>query len=162
MAKSGQTVTYASNDDGAKQKGVAWPTSRFTDNGNGTVTDTLTGLIGLKNANCVNSTAWSAALTAAATLNTGECGLTDSSAEGNWRLPQAEELSSLIDYGKFSPALPVGHPFSTVQSAAYWSSTTVSGTTSNAMTVHLGAGSIDSQTKTVSLSTYTWPVRGGQ
>ena len=34
------------------QKGVAWPNPRFTDNGNGTVTDNLTGLIWLKNANC--------------------------------------------------------------------------------------------------------------
>ena len=34
------------------KKGVAWPNPRFTDNGNGTVTDNLTGLIWLKNANC--------------------------------------------------------------------------------------------------------------
>ena len=32
------------------QVGVPWPNPRFTDNGDGTVTDNLTGLIWLKNA----------------------------------------------------------------------------------------------------------------
>ena len=52
LPKTGQTTSYAAGDDGALQKGVAWPNPRFTDNGNGTVTDNLTGLIWLKNANC--------------------------------------------------------------------------------------------------------------
>ena len=38
-------------EDGEHQKGVAWPNPRFTDNGDGTVTDNLTGLIWLKDAN---------------------------------------------------------------------------------------------------------------
>jgi hypothetical protein len=48
VPKTGQTTSYASGDDGALQKGVAWPTPRFTDNSNGTVTDKLTGLIWMK------------------------------------------------------------------------------------------------------------------
>ena len=51
VPKTGQTTIYAAGDDGALQKGVAWPTPRFTDNDNGTVTDNLTGLIWMKNAN---------------------------------------------------------------------------------------------------------------
>ena len=52
VPKSGQTSSNATGDDGDLQRGVAWPDPRFTDNGDGTVTDNLTGLIWLKNANC--------------------------------------------------------------------------------------------------------------
>ena len=50
VAATGQSFSYASGDDGAQRKGVAWPASRFTDNTDGTVTDHLTGLIWLQNA----------------------------------------------------------------------------------------------------------------
>src|SRR5215831_9628931 len=52
VPRTGQTTSYAARDDGALQKGVALPTPRFTNNNNGTITDNLTGLIWLKNANC--------------------------------------------------------------------------------------------------------------
>lgn len=48
LPQSGQTVSYASGDDGNLQKGVAWPTPRFIDIGDGTMADTLTGLIWAK------------------------------------------------------------------------------------------------------------------
>ena len=51
VPKTGQTTAYAAGDDGTLQKGVASPTPRFTDHGNGTVTDNLTGLIWTKDAN---------------------------------------------------------------------------------------------------------------
>lgn len=41
----------------------------------------------------------------------------------NWRLPNIRELESLIDPGRHSPALMDGHPFETIQTG-YWSSTT--------------------------------------
>lgn len=39
---------------------------------------------------------------------------------GGSRLPEVTELISLVDYSKFSPALPEGNPFQGVQSM-YWS-----------------------------------------
>ncbi|MGC9023085.1 MAG: hypothetical protein ACP5J5_08205, partial [Dissulfurimicrobium sp.] len=51
LPRTGQTQSYGARDDGALQMGATLPTPRFTDNGNGTVTDNLTGLIWLKNAN---------------------------------------------------------------------------------------------------------------
>jgi hypothetical protein len=39
------------------------------------------------------------------------CGLTDHSVAGDWRLPNRNELTSPLDLGTFSPALPSGHPF---------------------------------------------------
>ena len=62
VEKTGQTTSYAAGDDGDLEKGVTWPSPRFTDNTNGTVTDNLTGLIWLKNANCFGEKSWSAAL----------------------------------------------------------------------------------------------------
>jgi hypothetical protein len=69
---------------------------RFLDNSDGTVTDECTGLIWLKVASCYGSLPWEVAVTFAAGLNSGECGLSDGSIEGDWRLSNIEEL---IDIG---------------------------------------------------------------
>jgi len=160
VTKTGQITSSATGDDGNLQKGVAWPTPRFTDNGNGTVTDNLTGLIWLENANCFSSRAWADALSDANTLNSGECGLSDGSAEGEWRLPNVRELQSLIDYGRWDPALPSGHTFSGVQSGFYWSSTTLADGTAYAWLVGLYYGGVGNGNKAGTF--YVWPVRGGQ
>ena len=171
VPKTGQTACWDSSgnpigcpgtgQDGEYQKGVAWPNPRFTDNGNGTVTDNLTGLIWLKNANCYGAQTWANALLSAKTLNSGECGLSDSSAEGDWRLPSVRELQSLIDYSRYDPPLPSGHPFTGVQHYSYWSGTTrVYNTTSTAWYVSLGDGNTSYDLK--SGTTNVWPVRGGQ
>ena len=41
VTQTGQTTIYATGDDADLQKGVALPNPRFTDNGDGTVTDFL-------------------------------------------------------------------------------------------------------------------------
>ena len=63
VAKTGQTISYENYDDGYYQKGVEWPSPRFNDNGDGTITDNLTGLIWLKNAACFAIRTWFEALT---------------------------------------------------------------------------------------------------
>jgi len=55
VPKTGITVTLAAGDDGALEKGVAWPNPRFITGTTGVGTDTLTGLIWLKNANCTDT-----------------------------------------------------------------------------------------------------------
>ena len=97
---------------------------RFTDNGDGTVTDNLTALIWLKNANCFGAKNWATALSDANALASGSCGLSDGSIAGGWRLPNGNELHSLIDLAQSNPALPAGHPFTGVQVNLYWTSTT--------------------------------------
>lgn len=62
VPKTGQTEKYVDGGDGECQKGVALPNPRFTDNEDGTVTDNLTGLIWLKNANCDGPKTWANAL----------------------------------------------------------------------------------------------------
>jgi Protein of unknown function (DUF1566) len=43
---------------------------------------------------------------------------------GDWRLPNRNELLSLINFETFDPALPAGLSFSHFPVAKYWSSTT--------------------------------------
>lgn len=148
-------------DDGALHEGVALPNPWFTDNGDGTVKAYLTGLIWLKNANGFGVRAWATAMTDCATLNSGELGLSDGSTEGDWRLPTVKELQSLIDFGRSSPALPSGHPFTGVQLDAYWSSSTGSaGLADFAWRVYLHNGDAGYNGKTG--THYVWPVRGGK
>lgn len=159
-AKTGQTTSVETGDDADLEKGVDWPSPRFTDNSDGTVTDNLTGLIWLKNANCYGPRNWSTALSDAAALANDTCGLTDGSSAGDWRLPHVRELHSLIDFSQFGPALLSGHPFTAVQSNYYWSSTTRASSMSDAKNVYLLDGNVRSTSKTN--INYVWPVRGGQ
>jgi hypothetical protein len=159
VAKTGQSTSYATGDDGELKKGVAWPTPRFKDNGNGTVTDNLTGLIWTKHASCFGLRTWSEALSDCNTLASGGCELTDGSSPGDWRLPNIRELHSLIDFGEYNPALPSGHPFTNVQSFGYWSSTTYALSTNNAWLVDFYYGYVYDYGK--SSSYYVLAVRGG-
>lgn len=161
VPKTGQTTSDATGDDGDLEMGVEWPSPRFTDNGDGTVTDNLTGLVWLENANCFGTRNWTGALSDANGLATGSCGLTDGSSAGDWRLPNVREMQSLIDYGVDFPALPDGHPFTGVQSDRYWSSTTNAYYTSYAWSVYLSFGSVSYSTMSNTWC-YVWPVRGGE
>ena len=70
--------------------------NRYVDCGNGTVTDTVTGLIWLKDATCLGSAPWAAANDLASSLAHGRCGLTDQSVAGDWRLPTIEEWVATV------------------------------------------------------------------
>jgi hypothetical protein len=65
-----------------------------------------------------------------------------------WRLPSIVELASLIDLNVTQgPTLPPGHPFTTVQSAVYWSATTPSSFSAIALVVYFNGGSVSSRNK---------------
>jgi hypothetical protein len=134
-----------------------WSGTRFTDNNDGTVTDNLTGLIWLKNANSLSgSTIWASALSYCNNLEAG--GYTD------WRLPNINELHSLVDLsGESNPALLDGHPFTNVvcEGYVYWSSTThESFSYSNAFRADMGYGYVGIDGKDIFYN-FVWPVRGG-
>jgi len=179
VPKTGQTTCYMDNgteidcagtgQDGDHQAGVPWPNPRFTDNGDGTVTDNLTGLIWLKNANCFGTRTWTQALSDCNGLESPSCGLSDNSTAGDWRLPNVKELQSLIDFEYYGPALPntagtgkwtEGDSFTGVQSSEYyWSSTTLADYPAIAWYVFMSHGAVVYISKTN--SRYVWPVRGG-
>jgi len=85
---------------------------RYVDCGNGTVTDAVTGLVWLKAADCFDYSGWAEAQTAASHLANGQCGLTDGSAAGDWRLATTDEWTATVQAaaslgctGNLSPAL---------------------------------------------------------
>ncbi len=182
VPKTGQTATVPLNpapisSDGQLGKGVAWPNPRFTDNGDGTVTDNLTGLVWLQNANCFGLKSWTEALAFAQALydgwtgdgSGGDCDLTDGSTVTQWRLPNRRELDSLLALQYSNPALSndagdgkwtsgAGSTFTGVQSSYYWSSTTYAGNTNSAWSVNLNLGDVFFDNKTTG-SYYVWPVR---
>lgn len=181
VPQTGQTICYdststtnniipcaGSGQDGEIQAGVSQPGSRFTDRDDGTVIDNLTGLIWLKDANCFGGANWADAINAARTLQNGDCGLSDGSSIGWWRLPNLRELMSLINYAYRNPALSNaagtgqwqdGDPFTNVLGYGYkyWSSTTSVYRVTDAWEITIdtgwyGAGGKDDDS-------YVWPVR---
>lgn len=150
-------ITPAISPSDGGYSAPAWTGVRFTNNGDGTVTDNLTGLIWLRRANCLIR-GWDSALATVNGLANGSCGLSDGSSAGDWRLPNLNELLSLVDSTQSNPALPNNHHFSGVQSAFYWTSTTENYRL-RAYGVDMSVGGIRYELK--GYSTYVWPVRGG-
>ena len=108
--------------------------ARFKDNGDGTLTDSRTGLIWLKNANCTtfferdqsggkNSRSWHEARVAASRLADGFCGLSDKSSAGDWRLPTRDELLEISKDVSSKEPWTAGDAFTGLQSFYYWSAT---------------------------------------
>ncbi len=179
-AKTGQTDCWESpgtlvactdtGQDGDLRRGVRWPSPRFINNGDGTVTDELTGLIWMQNANCgKNAVTRDVALTYANAFYDGygfpmamlDCGLSDLSRPGDWRLPNRFELESLLDLGQTGPALPAGHPFINVESGYYWSSSYNSyyADLGIGWAVHFSAGAVQSRSWALE-PCYVWLVKG--
>ena len=157
---------------------------RFRDQGRGTVIDNETRLIWLKNANCAGSTnpddgkttwdnacKWVEELKECGTMNGQPSGDTSyrGSHQRDWRLPNIEELNSLIDDRFENPALSnadgdeqwkEGDPFINVQSDNYWSSSTDEGNTSYGWSADLNIGFEGDYCESDDF--YVWPVRGKQ
>ena len=112
---------------------------RFTDMGDGTIRDNVSGLIWLKDASCDNlphtedgNADWMHAVVAAAVLTSGTCGLTDGSKAGDWRLPSKAEWEAFMSAVYIDPALvntvgdaqwSEGDAFTGVLSDPYWTIT---------------------------------------
>jgi len=122
----------------------------FVDNGNGTVSDTSTGLTWQQDTpdDVVN---WEQALAYCESLALG--GATD------WRLPTIKELRSLVDFSRNNPAIDITR-FPNTLPSFYWSSTTYATTTSSAWGVFFLNGSGSSSNK--ASITRVRAVRGGQ
>lgn len=100
----------------AKSDDPDWTEPRFECLSSG-VHDRFTGLLWQPRASLTTGTVnWREALDAVDRLN-HEFG------SRSWRLPNINELESLVDYTQFSPALPETYPFVEV-GRIYWSSTT--------------------------------------
>jgi hypothetical protein len=154
LPRTGQTNSYYAGDDGALRAGVPWPEPRFTNHGNGTATDWLTGLMWATDGNLVASRdpafdqdgtagdgvlTWFHALQYIEKLN-AESGL----GCNDWRMPNVIEMLSLVDHGRANPALPVGHPFTNVADW-YFTATTRTDLPIIGWSINLQTGAIDYQ-----------------
>ena len=172
LQATGMYVPYAAGDDGSVQAGVALPSQRLRDNGDGTLTDTVTGLVWLKRADCLAGN-WSDALAAVQGLASGQCGLSDGSAAGAWRMPNRKEMASLADRALNNQADFFDTPWTSADaglpSAAapferfvtlqyYWTSTTDATDTTAAWTVFSCDYGVYDTPKTA--TGYTLAVRG--
>ncbi|MBL1200337.1 MAG: DUF1566 domain-containing protein [Nostoc sp. GBBB01] len=145
---------------------------RYVDCGNGTVTDTMTGLIWLKKADCLEATDWATANYKAAEIQSGDCNLSDNSSPGDWRLPTKDEVTAMLPPSTLNCSTPTlvdqegtgcfaaGTQWATDVQFNYWSSTTSPSydAVSSASVVFLNFGGIINTSK-LSL-VYGWPVRG--
>ncbi len=96
LQATGMWVPYVSGDDGSLQRGVPLPFLRWIDRGDGTVADTLTGLVWLRQCDAIKLP-WAEAVAAIRALGHGQAGLTDGSKAGDWRMPNRKEMLSLAD-----------------------------------------------------------------
>lgn len=108
---------------------VAWSANDMKD---GTFIDSYIGMVWLKNANCFGKLSWAEAKSKVASLASGQCGLTDGSKAGQWRLPTSSQQLAIM------PSDIQG--FSNPQQSWYWSGDTSSGNSNYAMVMSLGGG----------------------
>jgi len=149
----------------------------YTDNGDGTINDNVTGLVwqkcsvGQLATACTGSATmfnwYQASGTADATYNPGGatnvCG--DLSLAGTgWRLPTEFELMTIVDYGRFNPSINTTYFPGTQSLYYYWSSDTdnsgVKGGTNYAWFVDFYVSIVNSTLKTA--NEYVRCVRGEQ
>jgi hypothetical protein len=114
------------------------------------VVDQLSGLLWSTDAGITEEPVnWTEALQAVARLN-------QTSADIRWRLPNINELESLVDAACYEPALTAGHPFKQVREI-YWSSTTSAYETDWAWALYLHKGAVGVGQKSFARF-HVWPV----
>lgn len=174
LPRTGQTACHDSSgkavacpgtgQDGELREGAAWPAPRFSDNGDGTVTDGLTGLAWSRDGGTPGPgvcgpgkrKTWKGALEHVGCLNANRhLGRSD------WRLPNRNELSSLVHRGEQDGgAWLSSQGFSGVRDGAYWTSSTYSFSSWSAWGIILRDGAASSFAKKHRID--VWPVRGGR
>jgi hypothetical protein len=146
---------YYADDDSSfyPVRAVRGPQSESTlvDNGDGTVTDTSTGLMWQQSTSNEHLLPWTAALSYCENLPLA--GYTD------WRLPNMKELRTIVDYETCSPAINTDY-FPDTMLSDYWSSTTREVFPSNAWAIDFTYGRDSDHGKTG--GHYVRAVRGGQ
>jgi len=100
LPKTGQTMSYQFGDDGMYQMGYPLGGGqRFIDNGDGTVVDTVTGLMWIKDPQAAGlgmTMYWYDAINACENLVFA--------GHDDWRMPNINELMSMVDHSRYDPA----------------------------------------------------------
>ena len=148
-----QVPCAGSGQDGETRHGRPWPVPRFRTQGEH-VLDGLTGLAWRRDADLTRGpVTWADALAAVDRLNAERLG-----AQRVWRLPNINELESLVDCTEHSPALPREAAFESLCSG-YWSSTTSAFEPDWAWALYLDKGAVGVGQKS-GAHFHVWAVRG--
>ncbi len=123
----------------------------FTDNGDGTVTDNVTGLLWQRDCDDVNRDWWEAI---------DYCESLSLAGATDWRIPDEHELQSIVDYGRFRPAVDTTYFPDTPSSGHFWASSADVFHTDYAWRICFTDGSVVSFYKTWSDYQYVKCVRG--
>jgi uncharacterized repeat protein (TIGR02543 family) len=176
LPQTGQTVSYGAGDDGDIKAGVAWPSPRFKDNGDGTLTDNLTGLMWMKDGYCIVSSgyasanptlAWQQEFDFVDKLNSGAfnngafhniSGYTTAKYE-DWRVPNINEMESLVKANSGQYSWLNGSGFVNIWKDLYGTSTTVAGNAQSGWAINMNCGLIQALDKGYN-GRYVLPVRG--
>lgn len=161
LPATGQTLCYddkgaiitcaGTGQDGEFCTGLTWPAPRFHTQDE-TVIDRLTGLVWRRAASLApeEGVTWQEALAAVARLNLEDGG-------ASWRLPNINELESLVDCAAANPALLLDYPFAQVRDV-YWSSTTSLYEPDWAWALYLDKGAVGVGQKSQARF-HVWPLR---
>ncbi len=110
----------------------------YTDNGDGTINDNVTGLVWQKQ-NDLTARTWDSAITYCTSNAPGLPGT-------GWHVPTDFDLIMIVDYGRSVPAInPV---FTNAQSSYYWSSTIYAANKAEAWVVNFYSGNESHFSKT--------------
>lgn len=126
----------------------------FQDNGNGTITDSNTGLLwskcsmGKSNAACTTGVLFVGNRNSAFT----NCNALVLAGRSDWRLPNANELLSIVDYtGAGNPTIRTA-TFPNFPANSFWTSTTDITALTDSIIINFGGGSVTSLAKTMGAS----------
>lgn len=158
-AQTGDYTATFGEDNDYRPSGSQPSYTIYSPGGTSSVTvDNRTGLMWVTNPNDAligGNNSWENVLTA---CDTGIGAAGTYAGYNDWRLPNARELLSIVDYSRSNPAINTAY-FSNTQNDAYWTSTTVAQTTTSAWFVTFTEGVIGSITKTTPY--FIRCVRGG-
>ena len=147
-------LCHDSGQDGELLHGRPWPIPRFLP-GDDVVVDRLTGLGWRRAADLTGmAVTWPEALAAVCELNHRTL------AGKPWRLPNINELESLVDCNRHTPALPADAAFTDLR-GGYWSSTTSAYEPDWAWALYLDKGAIGVGQK-AGAHFHVWAVREGE
>ena len=146
-AVDGDRMSYSRNVRAVRGQGA---NNNFVDNGDGTITDTSTGLMWEKSAGLTTST-WVQAKAYCDNLTLG--------GQSDWRLPTRNELQTIVDYTLYDLSIDTTFFPSTVASY-YWSSTVFATGKDSVWIVGFDGGFVDEDIITSTF--YARAVRAGQ